>query len=131
MALSDTWEKVVLLCVPLLDGSGTVRGFCGLEISDLYFSLSHAAVSSPYGSMVTLLAPVEGNSLSLAGALLGGTDGSRLTAEGTLHIKEGKYYSTYSGGRETYLGTHQLLDAATSDGVPLAAVTLVPDSAFR
>ena len=131
VALSDTWEKVVLLCVPLLDGSGTVRGFCGLEISDLYFSLSHAAVSSPYGSMVTLLAPVEGNSLSLAGALLGGTDGSRLTAKGTLHIKEGKYYSTYSGGRETYLGTHQLLDAATSDGVPLAAVTLVPDSAFR
>ena len=131
VALSDTWEKVVLLCVPLLDGSGTVRGFCGLEISDLYFSLSHAAVSSPYGSMVTLLAPVEGNSLSLAGALLGGTDGSRLTAEGTLHIKEGKYYTTYSGGRETYLGTHQLLDAATSDGVPLAAVTLVPDSAFR
>ena len=131
VALSDTWEKVVLLCVPLLDGSGTVRGFCGLEVSDLYFSLSHAAVSSPYGSMVTLLAPVEGNSLSLAGALLGGTDGSRLTAEGTLYIKEGKYYTTYSDDRETYLGTHQLLDAATSDGVPLAAVTLVPDSAFR
>lgn len=131
VALPDTWEKVVLLCVPLLDGGGTVRGFCGIEISDLYFSLTHAAAAGSYGSMITLLAPVEGDSLSLDGALLGGTDGSRLTAEGTLHIKEGKYYNTYSDGRETYLGAHRILDADTSDGVPLAAVTLVPDGTFR
>lgn len=131
VTLSDTWEKVMLLCVPLLDGGGTVRGFCGIEISDLYFSLTHAAVSGPYGSMVTLLAPVEDDCLSLDGALLGSTDGSRLTAEGKLHIKEGKYYNTYSDGRETYFGAHRISDAATSDGVPLAAVTLVPEGIFR
>ena len=25
--LLDTWEQVMLLCVPILDGGGTVRGF--------------------------------------------------------------------------------------------------------
>ena len=123
--LLDTWEHVMLLCVPILDGSGTVRGLCGMEISDLYFSLSHGTVSSSYGNMLTLLAPIDGDKLDLSGTVLGATNGSRLTAEGTLHIKPGKYYTIYTDGKESYLGRHRLLDAATSDGIPLAAVTLV------
>ena len=131
MELPDTWERVMLLCVPVRDGGGTARGLCGMEISDLYFSLSHGAVSSGFGNILTLLAPVSDDALSLPGAMLGATDGSRLTANGTLHISQGKYYTTYSDGKDTYLGRHQLLDAATCDGVPLAAVTLVPDSTFH
>ena len=129
--LLDTWEQVTLLCVPVLDGGGAVRGFCGMEISDLYFSLSHSTVPSAFGNMLTLAAPIDGDSLVLSGAMLGATDGSRLTANGILHISDGKYYTTYSDGKNTYLGRHQLLDAATSDGIPLAAVTLVPDGTFR
>lgn len=129
--LSDTWEHVMLLCVPILDSSGAVRGFCGVEISDLYFSLSHDTVSSSYGNMLTLLAPIDGDRLDLSGAMLGATSGSRLTADGTLHIEPGKYYTTYTDGRESYLGRHRLLDAVTSDGIPLAAVTLVSANAFR
>lgn len=79
--LLDTWEYVTLLCVPILDGSGTARGFCGMEISDLYFSLSHDTVSSAYGNMLTLLAPIDGDKLDLSGAMLGATNGTRLTAE--------------------------------------------------
>ena len=123
--LLDTWEHVMLLCVPILDGSGTVRGLCGMEISDLYFSLSHDTVSSSYGNMLTLLAPIDGDTLNLSGTMLGATNGSRLTAEGTLHIKPGKYYTIYTDGKESYL------DAATSDGIPLAAVTLVTANTFR
>ena len=129
--LLDTWEYVTLLCVPILDGSGTARGFCGMEISDLYFSLSHDTVSSAYGNMLTLLAPIDGDKLDLSGAMLGATNGTRLTAEGTLHIKPGKYYTVYADGKESYLGRHRLLDAVTSDGVPLAVVTLVTANAFR
>ena len=103
--LLDTWEQVMLLCVPILDGGGTVRGFCGAEISDLYFSLSHNTVPSAFGNMLTLAAPIDGDSLLLSEAMLGAAD--------------------------TYLGRHQLLDAATWDGIPLAAVTLVPDGTFR
>lgn len=131
MELPDTWEHVMLLCVPVLDGGGIVRGFCGMEVSDLYFSLSHSAVSSSFGRILTVLAPVEKGEVYLPGAMLGATDGSRLTANGTLHFSDGKYYTTYSDGKYTYLGRHQLLDAATSDGVPLAVVTLVPEGTFR
>ena len=129
--LLDTWEHVMLLCVPILDGSGTVRGLCGMEISDLYFSLSHDTVSSSYGNMLTLLAPIDGDTLNLSGTMLGATNGSRLTADGTLHIEPRKYYTTYTDGKESYLGRHRLLDAVTSDGIPLAAVTLVSANAFR
>ena len=73
-----------------------------MEISDLYFSLSHGAVSSGFGNILTLLAPVSDDALSLPGAMLGATDGSRLTANGTLHISQGKYYTTYSDGKDTY-----------------------------
>ena len=45
--LLDTWENVTLLCVPVRDGAGVVRGICGMELSELYFSLSHPTVSSP------------------------------------------------------------------------------------
>ena len=113
--LLDTWEHVMLLCVPILDGSGTVRGLCGMEISDLYFSLSHDTVSSSYGNMLTLLAPIDGDTLNLSGTMLGATNGSRLTAEGTLHIKPGKYYTIYTDGKESYLGRHRLLDAVTAN----------------
>ena len=129
--LPDTWEQVMLLSLPILDGGGTVRGFCGAEISDLYFSLSHNTVPSAFGNILTLAAPIDGDSLLLSGAMLGATDGSRLTANGILHISGGKYYTTYSDGKNTYLGRHQLLDAAAWDGIPLAAVTLVPDGTFR
>lgn len=84
----------MLLCVPILDGGGTVRGFCGAEISDLYFSLSHNTVPSAFGNMLTLAAPIDGDSLLLSGAMLGTADGSRLTANGILHISDGKYYTT-------------------------------------
>ena len=129
--LPDTWEQITLLCVPLVDSGGTVRGFCGMEVSDLYFSLSHSTVSGDFGNLLTLVAPTDGEKLSLAGAMLGATDGSRLSADGVLHIREGKYYTTYTDGKESYLGQHQLLDAATWDGVPLAAVTLVSGRTFQ
>ena len=65
IALPDTWESVTLLCVPLLDSAGNVRGICGAELSDLYFRLTYPAVDSAYGSMVTVLAPIDGDRLLL------------------------------------------------------------------
>ena len=129
--LLDTWEDVTLLCVPILDESGTVRGVCGMELSGLYFSLSHGAVESRYGSFLTLLAPLDGSQLRLDKAMLGDTGGTALTAEGTLEVKRGRYYDTFTGGGETYLGTYQIVSGRLADGLPLAAVTLVPEEGYR
>ena len=131
LSLTDTWEDVTLLCVPIRDEAGTVRGVCGIELSALYFSMSHAAVASPYGSFFTLLAPMNGDTLLLDQAMSGDTAGTRLPPEGGLHIKSGKYYDTFTCGGDTYLGKYALVPGRLADGNPLAAVVLVPESSFR
>lgn len=131
IALPDTWESVTLLCVPLLDSAGNVRGICGAELSDLYFRLTYPAVDSAYGSMVTVLAPIDGDRLLLAQAMIGSPGGSYLTADGTLTFKTGRYYNTYSDGSRTYLGLHEPIGATDAAGRKLAAVTLVPDAGLR
>ena len=93
IALPDTWESVTLLCVPMLDSAGNVRGICGAELSDLYFRLTYPAVDSAYGSMVTVLAPIDGDRLLLGQAMIGSPGGSYLTADGTLTCKTGRYYT--------------------------------------
>ena len=92
IALPDTWESVTLLCVPMLDSAGNVRGICGAELRDLYFRLTYPAVDSAYGSMVTVLAPIDGDRLLLGQAMIGSPGGSYLTADGTLTCKTGRYY---------------------------------------
>ncbi len=131
IALPDTWESVTLLCVPMLDSAGNVRGICGAELSDLYFRLTYPAVDSAYGSMVTVLAPIDGDRLLLAQAMIGSPGGSYLTADGTLTCKTGRYYNTYSDGSRTYLGLHEPIGATDAAGRKLAAVTLVPDAGLR
>ena len=107
IALPDTWESVTLLCVPLLDSAGNVRGICGAELSDLYFRLTYPAVDSAYGSMVTVLAPIDGDRLLLEQAMIG------------------------SPGGRTYLGLHEPIGATDAAGRKLAAVVLVPDAGLR
>lgn len=131
LSLTDTWEDVTLLCVPVRDETGTVRGVCGIELSALYFSMGHGAVSSPYGSFFTLLAPLDGDTLLLDRAMLGDTAGARLPSEGSLRVKNGKYYDTFVCGNDTYLGNCEILPGKLADGNPLAAVVLVPESSFR
>ena len=129
--LLDTWESVTLLCVPVRDGAGNVRGVCGMELSDLYFSLSHSTVSGSYGSFIMLLAPMNGDTLLLDKAMLGSTEGTDLSASGEMRIQSGRDYDTFTWNDTTYLGKYQIVPGRLADGHPLAAVTLVPDSAFR
>ena len=129
--LLDTWESVTLLCVPVQDEAGIVRGVCGMELSDLYFSLSHGVVSSPYGNFLMLLAPMNGDTLLLDKAMLGSTEGANLTTSGEMRIKSGRDYDTFTWNDETYLGKYQIVPGRLADGYPLAAVTLVPESGYR
>lgn len=107
--LLDTWENVTLLCVPVRDGSGTVRGVCGMELSELYFGLSHSTVSGPYGSFVMLLAPMNGDTLLLDKAMLGSTEGTNLSASGEMKIRGGRDYDTFIWNDTAYLGKYQII----------------------
>ena len=129
--LPDTWENVTLLCVPVLDGSGPVRGICGMELSELYFGLSHSTVPSTYGSFLMLLAPMNGDTLLLDKAMLGSTEGTDLSASGEMKIRSGRDYDTFTWNGATYLGKYQIIPGRLADGYPLAAVTLVPEGGYR
>lgn len=65
LELSDTWEDVQLLYVPVLDSTGKVRGLCGMEMSNLYFRLSYPMVEGSCGNIVTVLAPMDKKETSI------------------------------------------------------------------
>lgn len=110
LELSDTWEDVQLLYVPVLDSTGKVRGLCGMEMSNLYFRLSYPMVEGSCGNIVTVLAPVDkkGN-IYLDKAMFGDTKETYLSPSGTMTVKKGKYYNTYSTAFGNYIGRHELL----------------------
>ena len=93
ICLPGTWENVMILMVPIRGNDGTVMGVCGLELSELYFMLSYPSEQSNLGSMVTLLAPINGDSLPLSQAMTGRLGDTYLDTEDTLQIKEGKYFA--------------------------------------
>lgn len=128
--LKDTWEDVLLLYIPVLDSNGAVIGLCGAELSGLYFRLSYPSISSNYGGMITLLAPLDGDRLLLDEAMLGDSDSLRPESDEAMDFKKGAYYNTYTIGGQRFLGLHQALSCKTADGYPLAAVTLLPERGY-
>lgn len=128
--LTDTWENVMLLMVPIRGNDGTVVGVCGLELSELYFMLSYPSEQSSLGSMVTLLAPISGDTLQLSRAMTGRLGDTYLDTEDVLQVKEGKYFNQYIGGAQTFLGVHTPVELSMADGSQLYAVTLLPQNAY-
>ena len=126
VTLSGTWEQVVLLSIPVVL-EGKVRGVCGVELSELFFNLVFPAVESSYGNMVTVVAPIADKRLLLDGAISGKTDGTYFTTDGTLLIKNGEHYKTYSDGSRTYFGNHIVIPKAVDGRSDLTLVTLVPE----
>ena len=129
--LTDTWENVMLLMVPLRGSNDSVLGVCGLELSELYFQLSYPTEKSDFGRMVTLLAPMSGDTLLLSGAMAGELEETYLNTEDALEVKEGRYFNQYIGKYQTFLGVHSKVDLHTADGSPLYLVTLVPQEAYQ
>lgn len=130
VTLSGTWEQVVLLSIPVVL-EGKVRGVCGVELSELFFNMVFPAVESPYGNMVTVVAPIADKRLLLDGAISGKTDGTYFTTDGTLLIKNGEHYNTYSDGSRTYFGNHIVIPKAVDGRSDLTLVTLVPEISYQ
>ena len=130
VTLSGTWEQVVLLSIPVVL-EGKVRGVCGVELSELFFNMVFPSVESPYGNMVTVVAPIADKRLLLDGAISGKTDGTYFTTDGTLLIKNGEHYKTYSDGSRTYFGNHIVTTKAVDGRSDMTLVTLVPEISYQ
>jgi len=129
--LTDSWENIMLLIVPIQGSGGAVRGICGVELSDLYLRLSYPAQESEFGNMVTIIAPIEDDKLLLSAGMTGGMAGLYLDDTDTLRIQQGKEFHTYTGQSGTYLGIHTKLDMNTVGGASIYAVTLVSEACYN
>lgn len=120
------------MTVPILDSSGVVSGVCGMEISDLYFRLTYPSVESEYGNMITVLAPLEGNTLKVSEGMSGSVESARLDTQEDMRVETGEFFNTYTclDSGEVYLGIHQETKVKTADGETLAVVTLLPQDSF-
>ncbi|MGO5116438.1 response regulator transcription factor [Candidatus Avoscillospira sp. LCP25S3_F1] len=130
--LKDTWESVMLLCVPIVGSDGTVYGVCGVELSAQYFQLSYPAVEGKFGSAVTALAPVQDGRLLLSDGLVGSVSGTYLDGLETLAIHQGRYYNEYATGTERYIGLHQIIPISRDDdgGTDWAVAILIPQDSY-
>lgn len=71
--LYGTWEKIMLLCVPIVGKNGQVYGVCGFEINSILFKLLHAEAGNRYKRISGLIAKKEGASILLDTGLEFGT----------------------------------------------------------
>ena len=126
--LTDTWEDVILLAVPIKSSTGELRGVCGMELSDLYFRLSYPAYQSEYGSIVTIVAPVRDGKLMMKEGIHGALDSTYLTDTEVMKIKEGRYFNKYIGESGTYLGVQQEVDMLTAKGETFDKVLCLENS---
>jgi len=129
--LTDSWEDMILLMVPIRGGDGSVRGICGVELGELYLRLSYPAQASEFGNMVTVIAPMKDQTFLLSEGMTGGLEGTYLDNTDTLEIQQDKNFHTYVGQSGTYLGVHTKLDMNFTDGVSMYAVTLVPEACYK
>ncbi|MBQ3105199.1 MAG: helix-turn-helix transcriptional regulator [Lachnospiraceae bacterium] len=129
--LTDTWENILLLVVPIPGSDGSYRGICGVELGELYMQLSYPAQESEFGNMMTVIAPMEEDRLLLSQGLTGGQGGANLTAVDTLTVEEGRLCHRYTGEDGTFLGMHTKLDMEVVDGSSMYAVTLFPEDTYR
>ena len=130
--LKDTWESVMLLCVPIVGSNGTVYGVCGVEVSTLYFQFSYPSVEGQFGYAVTALAPMRDKQLLLSEGLVGSVSGTYLDGSETLTIHPGQYYNEYDAGADRYIGLHRTIPISKvdSEGTVWTAVLLVPQESY-
>jgi len=112
--LRGTWEKVLLVCVPLFGRDGTLYGLCGLEISGLLFKLAHAHLIPPLSGLMGMLAlrrqDAAGAEKLDTGA--GFHNGPALAVSETFSsytIVRGQKYSQYDDGSSTFAGMERPL----------------------
>lgn len=132
IALKDTWESAMLLCVPIVGSDGTVYGVCGVEISALYFQFSYPTVEGQFGSVVTILAPLQDGRLLLSDGLVGSVNGTYLNGQENLVIHQGRYYNEYDADTGRYIGLHQIIPVSKNDlkDIVWTAAVLIPQESY-
>lgn len=124
--LRDTWEDIILLCVPIVGSNGNLYGMCGIELNALHFQLELPAVESEFGSLITVIAPVKDGKLRLDLGMMGSTQGTWLNGNEQLEIVQNKGYCSYNGEENSFLGVQKELEIPGEEDVKWVVAVLTP-----
>lgn len=126
MKLPDTWEDIMVLTVPILGRNGEFYGVCGVELNHVHFKLEYPSKESTYGSMVSLMAPVEGSYLSVDKGMTGNTEGTWLGETEKLSVEKRKGYNVYYGQKKDYYGISKTMDFRMNGTDNWVTAVLIP-----
>ncbi len=104
--LQETWEDVMLLCVPLVGSGGDIYGICGIEVSALLFHLTYPIAETEMGEVFTILAPYEDGKLCLDRGLCSGLNGYFPEGYRSLRVESDTLFNTYSSAGISFVGLH-------------------------
>ena len=114
-SVPGTWEKSVFLSAPITGNSGENYGICGLEISNLLFSLRFPAVLSEYGQITTVLVPIADNKLFLSDGLIGQQGTTAINGIDIFDIESGDDINVYDNATGKYFGMHRVIEGANDE----------------
>ena len=94
---NGTWERLILLLVPIVGEKGQVYGVCGLEINNIFFKLYHAEAGSLFDQVAGIVARKQGNAILAHTGLEFGTQEGYFAGLGlnTLTITPGENTNLY------------------------------------
>ena len=140
MAFSGTWERMMLLCVPIVGEKGQVYGVCGFEINSLFFKLAHAEMDGNYKRILGFVAQKQDNTINPATGLEFGTQNGYFAGLGDSPLsvipKDGvNYYSQSRNGKDEvdFVGLDReffLSPLSAGEGDFWVAACLVPKEDF-
>lgn len=103
------------MSIPIKGNGGENYGLCGLEISNLLFSLRFPAVESKYGEITTAIAPVSENKILLSSGLVGQRGVAYLNGVDEFDFEGGGGLYTYKTGNQKYIGMHRIVNGAKNE----------------
>lgn len=135
LKLKGTWEKMMLLCVPMVGKNGQFYGICGLEISAMYFKLKHMSDRSGSLRATGLLARRQNGYLLPATGLESGTASGYFVGLGTSPIRIEPFeddLNRYTSKAGSFIGKDQTVRLSPLDGAAeWAIVYFIPEEEYK
>lgn len=125
--LQNTWEDTIFYVSKIEGNNGEFYGVCGVDLSELFMQLSYPVGETDFGSIITVIAPIENDTLKIKDGLVGGQGGTWLNNVDKLTIKEGENINYYQEVHHGYYGYHNILKMPGEDETQWVCAVLVPE----
>jgi len=135
LTLPGTSGQVMICSVPLIDSQGNVFGVCGVDVSEMFFKLSHMPHQTIFNRLFCVLAPQSGSTVDLAQSLVSGGYSVRSIVRDNsplIMAKNSRSFYTYRQGNDySFWGLHTPVrlypEGSAFAGEEWIAAVLIPE----